>query len=271
MIRSIFILALVSTLAVGCSRPAPQQAAGAGTDASAPPTASRDAAQPEAQSAPAATPAAAAGQAARPANAEAPSPAASATPTPAPAPAPAPAPPPEPPAPKFREVTIPTGTSLSVTLATPLASDTSKPEEPVKGALANPIVISGATVVPKGADLSGSVIEANGSKRVKGKASIVFQFDHLMVRGENHRIATSRVKQEAAANTKQDAKKGALGGGVGAVVGGIAGGGKGAAIGAVAGSAGTVLATKGNEVELEAGTVVSTTLQGPLKVLVPVD
>jgi hypothetical protein len=39
----------------------------------------------------------------------------------------------------------------------------------------------------------------------------------------------------------------------------------------VAGSAGTVLATKGNEVELEAGTVVSTTLQEPLKVLVPVD
>jgi hypothetical protein len=79
------------------------------------------------------------------------------------------------------------------------------------------------------------------------------------------------VKQEAAANTKQDAKKGAVGGGLGAVVGGIAGGGKGAAIGAVAGSAGTVLATKGNEVELEAGTVVSTTLQEPLKVLVPVD
>jgi hypothetical protein len=269
MIRSIFILGLVSTLAVGCSRPAPEQAAGAGTDASAPPTASRDAAQPEAQSAPAATPAASAGQAARPANAEAPSPAASATPTPAPAPAPAP--PPEPPAPKFREVTIPTGTALSVTLATPLASDTSMPEDRVKGALAQSIVISGTTVVPKGADLSGSVVEANGSKRVKGKASIVFQFDHLMVRGENHRIAASRVKQEAAANTKQDAKKGAVGGGLGAVVGGIAGGGKGAAIGAVAGSAGTVLATKGNEVELEAGTVVSTTLQEPLKVLVPVD
>ncbi len=181
MIRSIFILALVSTLAVGCSQPAPQQAAGGGTDASAPPTAS----QPGAQSAPATTPAAAADQSGRPANAEASPPAATAARTPTPAAAPAP--PPEPPAPKFREVTIPTGTSLSVTLATPLASDTSMPEDRVKGALAKSIVISGTTVVPQGADLSGSVIEANGSKRVKGKASIVFQFDHLMVRGENHR------------------------------------------------------------------------------------
>ena len=66
------------------------------------------------------------------------------------------------------------------------------PEDRVKGALAKSIVISGTTVVPQGADLSGSVVEANGSKRVKGKASIVFQFDHLMVRGENHAIAASR-------------------------------------------------------------------------------
>jgi hypothetical protein len=168
-------------------------------------------------------------------------------------------------------VTIPTGTSLSVTLATPLASDSSKPEDRVKGALAKSIVVSGKTVVPKGADLSGSVIDVKESGRVKGKASIVFQFDRLTVDGESHQISASRITQEAAANRKQDAKRGALGGGLGAVVGGIAGGGKGAAIGAVAGSAGTIAATKGDEVNLEAGAVVTTVLQEPLKVTVRVD
>jgi hypothetical protein len=168
-------------------------------------------------------------------------------------------------------VTIPTGTTLSVTLATPLASDSSKPEDRVKGALAKSVAVSGATALPKGADLSGSVIEVKESGRVKGKASIVFQFDQLTVNGESHRISAARITSEAAANRKQDAKKGALGGGLGAVVGGIAGGGKGAAIGAVAGSAGTIVATKGDEVQLEAGTVVSTVLQEPLKVTVPID
>jgi hypothetical protein len=168
-------------------------------------------------------------------------------------------------------VTIPTGTTLSVTLATPLASDSSKPEDRIKGALAKSVVVSGATALPKGADLSGSVIEVKESGRVKGKALIVFQFDQLTVNGESHRISAARISSEAAANRKQDAKKGAVGGGLGAVVGGIAGGGKGAAIGAVAGSAGTIAATKGDEVKLDAGTAVSTVLQEPLTVTVPVD
>ena len=238
MIRSIFVLAIVSSLTVACSSPAPQQTAGAGGDASAPPAAAAPAAAPQASTS---------------------------------APAAAPAPPPEPPKPKFREVTIPTGTTLSVTLATPLASDSSKPEDRIKGALAKSVVVSGATALPKGADLSGSVIEVKESGRVKGKALIVFQFDQLTVNGESHRISAARITSEAAANRKQDAKKGAVGGGLGAVVGGIAGGGKGAAIGAVAGSAGTIAATKGDEVKLEAGTAVSTVLQEPLKVTVPID
>jgi hypothetical protein len=253
MIRSIFILALASTLAVACSRPAPQQGAEPG-NAAAPPAAAAPAAAPEGGQGTATTAAPAAG-----------------APASASAPAAAPAPPPEPPKPKFREVTIPTGTTLSVTLATPLASDSSKPEDRVKGALAKSVAVSGATALPKGADLSGSVIEVKESGRVKGKASIVFQFDQLTVNGESHRISAARITSEAAANRKQDAKKGALGGGLGAVVGGIAGGGKGAAIGAVAGSAGTIVATKGDEVQLEAGTVVSTVLQEPLKVTVPID
>jgi outer membrane lipoprotein SlyB len=113
------------------------------------------------------------------------------------------------------------------------------------------------------------VLEANESGRVKGRASVAFQFNRIVVHGETHDLKTMRVTREAAADTKGDVKKGAIGGGVGAVVGGLIGGGKGAVIGGAAGGAGTVLATKGKEVQLPAGTNVTARLQEPLTVQVP--
>ncbi len=175
-----------------------------------------------------------------------------------------------PPAPAFREVTIPAGTSLSVTILSTLASDKSKAEDPVKGSIAKAVTISGVTALPVGTQILGSVSEAGESGRVKGKASVAFRFDRLVVDGETVRVQTATVDREAAGDTKSDVKKGGLGAGAGAIVGGVIGGGKGAAIGAVAGGAGTVLATKGKEVEIPSGTVVSVLVQDPITVRVAV-
>jgi hypothetical protein len=175
---------------------------------------------------------------------------------------------PEPP--KFHEVTVPAETVLTVKLSTPIGSDTSKAEDAVRGSLTKPLVVAGATAVPAGAEIVGSVLDAKPSGRVKGRASIAFRFSRLIVGSETHQIHTAQIAREAAADTKGDLTKGAIGGGVGAVVGGLVGGGKGAAIGAGAGGAGAVLATKGKEVRLPAGAVVSTRLEQPLAVLLPV-
>jgi len=175
-----------------------------------------------------------------------------------------------PPEPQAEQVSVPAGTSLTITLTTAVASDTSKVEDSVHGTLAKPIVVGGKTVVPQGAEISGVVTEANESGRVKGRASIALQFDRLVVRDESHQIRTARVRREAEADTSGDVKKGALGAGAGAIIGGIAGGGKGAAIGAAVGGAGTVLATKGKEISLPEGSTVTTTLQESLTVAVPI-
>jgi len=151
-----------------------------------------------------------------------------------------------------------------------LASDSSQIEDPVKGAIAKSVVVSGTTALPKGSEISGTVVEAKESGRVKGKASIAFRFEKLVVRGDTYRIQTAPVAREAAQDKKSDVKKGGLGAGLGAIVGGVAGGGTGAAIGAVAGGTTAVLATKGQEVRLEPGTVVTVLLQDPLTVSVPV-
>ena len=109
---------------------------------------------------------------------------------------------------------------------------------------------------------------------MKGRASIAVRFDRLRVREESHQIQTAGIRREAAATKGEDAKKIGIGAGVGAIVGGIAGGGSGAAVGAaVGGGAGTgvVLATRGREVQLPAGTTLTTRLQNAVTVLVPID
>jgi hypothetical protein len=171
--------------------------------------------------------------------------------------------------PSFREVTIPAGTALAVRLTTPLASDTNTVEDAVRGTLTSPIVVAGTTAVPAGAEVIGTVRDAKQSGRVKGLASISFRFDRLVVRGEALDVRTALVSREARVKRSEDVKKGAIGAGAGAIVGGIIGGGKGAAIGAGVGGTGAVMATRGEEVRLPSGTTVRTTLQQPLKVLVP--
>lgn len=252
MIRLLPAIAVACALMTACSSDSPPPSSAAG-DKGAPERSPSSAS-------PAATP---------------PSAPADAPPASAPASTPAAAPTPETassslPEPTVREVTIPADTTLTVKLTTPVASDTSKVEDPVSGTLARPIVVSGTTAVPAGAKVTGTVLEADRSGRVKGRASIAFRFDHLVVGGERHQIQTNRIAREAAADTKGDLKKGGIGAGAGAVIGGIAGGGKGAAIGGAIGGSGAVMATRGKEIRLAAGTTVSATLQEPLTVQVPV-
>ncbi len=257
------------------------QAPPAATSGTLPETTATTAAVADPPPAPAAAAVPSAGRAASPAVAKAPSasapPSASASaPPPAALPEPTPAaspPPPKPvapPAPRFRDVTIPAGTALSVTVLSNLASNANAVEDPVRGALAEPVVIAGAVAVPKGSELSGTISEVKESGRIKGRASISFRFDRVVVRGEPHDIQTARVIREAGDTKREDVKKGGIGAGVGAVVGGIAGGGTGAAVGALAGGAGTVLATKRREVEVPAGTVVTVLVQEPLTLTVPI-
>ena len=178
--------------------------------------------------------------------------------------APAPAP-----VPVVREFTIPGGTSLKLDLVTPLDSESSKVEDTVRATLREAVSVDGTTVLPVGTEVTGTVTEAKGSGRVKGRARLGFHFTALRSGKERYEIQTAPIGIEAEATKKEDAKKIGIGAGIGAAVGAIAGGGsgaaKGAAIGAGAGT-GVVVATKGKEVRLGAGANVTAKLTAPLKV-----
>lgn len=182
------------------------------------------------------------------------------------------APKPAPPAP-VREVTLPTGTALSVILEDAVGSDTSRVEQPVRAHLAVAVAVRGETVIPEGSRVSGVVTAATPSAKVKGRARIAVRFDTLVPRGDDERYAlsTGTFSRLAPATKKDDALKVGLPAAGGAIIGGLLGGKKGALIGTAAGGgagAAVVLSTRGEEVRLPKGTALTLRLSQPLTVRV---
>jgi hypothetical protein len=172
-------------------------------------------------------------------------------------------------APEYREVTIPAGTILPLQLKSSVSSDGSKVEDPVRATLRRAITVDGVQALPAGTAVSGHVSDVARSAKVKGRARVAFRFTQIDPPGPDAStsIRTGTVAREAAGTKKQDAAK--IGGGAvgGAIIGGIIGGGDGAAKGAAiggAGGTGVVLATRGKEVRLPVGTLVSVKLTSPL-------
>jgi hypothetical protein len=172
-----------------------------------------------------------------------------------------------------REVTIPAGTSLPIVLDTAVGSDLSRIEEPVHAHVVRPITVHGESVLPAGSVVSGVVIEAARSGRVKGRAQLAVQFDSLAVGSsqdrERYRIHTGTIRRTAEATKRKDALKIGAPAAGGAIIGAIAGGGKGALLGtAVGGGAGTavVLSTRGKEVRLSKGAALTLRLSEPVTI-----
>ena len=168
-----------------------------------------------------------------------------------------------------REVTIPAGTTLSIQLGSTVSSASSAVEDAVHATVRRALVIDGRTVVPAGAAVSGYVSEATRSGRVKGRARIGLRFNALRVGDDRYAIRTAVIAREARGTKKKDAAKIGIGAGAGAVTGAIVGGKKGAAIGTAVGAGGgtaVVLATRGEEVSLPSGTVVTARLSEPVTI-----
>ncbi len=164
---------------------------------------------------------------------------------------------------------LPAATVLPVTFETTVSSATSRAEEKVLAKVRADVRQGGAVVVPAGSELRGHVISARPSGRVKGRAYLSLAFTEITVGGRTYPVATRRIGVLAPATHGKDAK--IIGGGVGAgalvgaLVDGKGGAAKGAVVGAGAGT-GVVLATKGKEVTLPAGSRWRVRLARPLVV-----
>lgn len=213
------------------------------------------------------------------ANPPASSPTISAAPTaPAPKTAPAPATPrpaaprPEPtakPVDRTERITLPAGSEIAVILAQPLNSGKNQAGDDFEAHLANPVAVNGVTIFDRGTRVAGKVADAEDSGRVKGLASMRLILTSISHGGRNIPITTKSFFVEAESSKGRDAAVVGGGAGIGAAIGAITGGKKGAATGAAIGGAagaGTVLATKGKEVDFPAETRLSFTLADDLTV-----
>ena len=166
-----------------------------------------------------------------------------------------PVPTPEP-APTPRPRVVAAGTALPIVLEAGLTTKTAKPEDRVVAELAADVVVDGDVLLPAGSEVSGHVVSAVRSGRVQGKARLVDSFDGIRAGGKTFRIDATGFDVTAGSSAGKDAKiaGGAAAGGV--VIGAIADGGEGALKGGLIGGAlggAAVLATRGKEVELPAG------------------
>jgi hypothetical protein len=166
-------------------------------------------------------------------------------------------------------IVVPAGTRLRVALTDAVSSDKSRAGDSFAGVLAEPVVIDGETVFEKGTRVRGLVVDAKGSGRVKGRASIRLTLTEIVQAGNSLNISTKPYSAVAESTTKRDA--GIIGGGagLGAAIGALAGGGKGALIGAGIGAGagtGTVLATKGKEIHYSPETRIAFTLDHSVEI-----
>jgi len=160
-------------------------------------------------------------------------------------------------------ITIPGGTTLPLVLETAISSETSRSGDRVVARLAEDVRVGERVVAPAGSEIRGRVTAAVPSGRVKTRARLAFDFDTLVLEGEEHSIGTGPLDITAGDTHKKDAATIGIGAGAGAIVGAIVDGKKGAGIGALIGGAtgtGVVLTNTGKEVELGAGTRVTVKL-----------
>lgn len=142
-------------------------------------------------------------------------------------------------------IVIPAGTAISVTIDQAVSSKDSDPGTRVAASVAEPIIIDGRGVIPRGAKVAASVTDAKSAGRFNGNAELGITLTSVEVGGENYTIHTSTFSEASKGRGKRTAIGTGVGAGAGALIGALAGGGKGAAIGAGAGGgaglAGTAL------------------------------
>jgi hypothetical protein len=165
-------------------------------------------------------------------------------------------------------LTVPTGTTIPVTITQQLSAKNNNVGDGFTGELAGPVKTSGGTTVfPRGAHVLGTVVGAKGRGRFKGAGDLAIQITSI----SGTPVSVGIFEHEEKGKGKRTAGMIGGGGGGGALIGGIAGGGKGALIGGLVGAgAGTAASafTGNKDIVIPAESVVNFKLTAPVTITV---
>lgn len=166
-------------------------------------------------------------------------------------------------------VTIPAGTLIRVRLSEPLDTAHLKDGATFQATAASDVYQGGVLAIPRGATLTGQVVEAKDGGRLGGSATLKLRLTNVNLGGQVFPISSDVWDNKGpnkAGYTARNTVGGAL---LGAIIGGAVGRGEGAAIGAGAGAAGGLAAssaTNGPRLYLPAEAMVDFHLATPATV-----
>jgi hypothetical protein len=164
---------------------------------------------------------------------------------------------------------VPSGKTVTVSLGTALGSKLSTSGQTFSGTVAKDVVVDSTVAIPRGANISGAVVDAKPLGRFAGGAMLQIRLDTINVNGSEVSVHASARSFSIKGKGKRTGIMAGGGAALGGIVGGIAGGGKGAAIGLLAGggAGGAGAAFTGNkEIVLPVESAVAFQLTQPVEI-----
>lgn len=170
---------------------------------------------------------------------------------------------------RSESIAVPAGTEIRVRLSDSIATNRNTAGDSFDAVVAEPVLIDGKTVIPKGAQVRGEVVSVRESGRLAGVARMRLELRSVEVDGEEYDLRTSDFSRRGGDHKKRN--WGFIGGGAGggALIGALVGGGKGAAIGGPIGAGAGIAAatlTGKKDFVLPAETLLTFELTDPVKV-----
>jgi hypothetical protein len=159
-----------------------------------------------------------------------------------------------------RGTLVAAGTPISVSVSTSISSETANVGDTWTGEVKEPVIVDGEVVIPAGSTVEGVVTSVTPAQK-GSRASLDLGVRSVTVGGKSHSVDAGT--EAIVAGSTRARNLGAIAGGAaaGALIGKAVGGsGKGAVIGGLIGGAtagGAVAASKGYQVVLKEGTVIT--------------
>ena len=160
---------------------------------------------------------------------------------------------------------IPEGTEIQVRLETPLSSRTARPEDRFTATVMRPVYVDDRMVAAAGARVRGTVVAAEAAERPARGGKLDLAFNSLELDDATRADVRARVVSiDDGMDKSQTGQRAGIGAALGTLLGGVIGGSKGALIGLVVGGAGGAISSKGEDVELPEGTILTLRLEAPV-------
>src|SRR5215813_3948147 len=148
---------------------------------------------------------------------------------------------------------IPSGTSIKIRMIDRLTSAEARVGDTFRATLEEPITVNDKELYPRGADVTGRVVDVHQSGRLSEPGELDLVLNTVSSGGRTSSLRVTPLVMKGESHGKSNATKIGGGAALGAIIGAIAGGGKGAAVGTVAGGAagtGAAAATGKREIEI---------------------